>query len=1013
MSHHNTQESTLKALKHTRPPVGMTSTAPPTASSSNNVRRPPANRSVSLLHSSRPRPPISETDQGASSSDSQEHGRLRVPTGRTRQPPSSLIALARDSSGESSNAEKWFEKSNNEVRDDSASFANNDSPFFMRNSSSPGTPPDGQQPPKDFLVSKEGSASLPLRTGLLQLGTDGSSTEDFRSVIDDLTIQNKKLKRRLKKYEKLQDSHLRDEKLFEVRIHGLPAAKKRELEETLRNFASSLRTEFPLNGYDGLLLPRTSKATSSQTSLQNPDSAYASMSASGQGSSAQSVNDGKTKSRYQTAAARRQNIHSYLHHIPEGLLPQPTPENMTERAKKKKVVRRLEQIFAGKGAAVGGHHHPMQQQEVSQSAARADRVTVEGQGPHSHLEGNREAPILLREMEDPADPQAKHGSNSISPDDNSSGSHPEKPTMATQQVSGERLEHLTSTEQRPTRPLDLDPHRAQVPAENIRYMRHLGFSPPYPEMQKSPEDNHGWVYLNLLINMAQLHTLNVTAEFVRSSLADHSAKLEVSQDGCKVRWKGGRSVTRTSSDDSSHDRAVISTPDGESPRKRPKLSHHDTERSEISTDSRSAFGTSWRKYESGKLVYTSLFFHKDETDNSDSSSEDEDAVSNLQPVPAAGDSSGITSVGQRITPAKRKKQRDDGPIIFYSNARFCTDLSGDHKPIGNNNAPPYNKLSATPIGHPPVDATWSSFEKRGPLASAAQLPEPMDLHDNPIPESMELSFPPHFAFQPSDKTTMKPFDMEVTGIGGVWPTDNFAIAVESRRALVDHGSAPGVSREAHRRSIPTKFDRILHPSGSVTKSRLAVREDVVSTDRKDLPPSRLPPALAFMPLDGDSTGEDGDEDEDEDDEMSVGFESPDGLPPATAPQPVDLHYTSSDEDEDDDDESDDDGSLDLLASARQADPEAIRAKEREYDANMAERLAEDIPAGSSAATAGGGSSYASPASAMKTGEHRRAVQEARAAARLPVNPNRSTTTDSMKTQGPGNSSPSDGESDDD
>jgi hypothetical protein len=51
-------------------------------------------------------------------------------------------------------------------------------------------------------------------------------------VIDDLTIQNRKLKERLRKYEAKYSAHLEKDKLFEVTIHGLPAKKKRELEET-------------------------------------------------------------------------------------------------------------------------------------------------------------------------------------------------------------------------------------------------------------------------------------------------------------------------------------------------------------------------------------------------------------------------------------------------------------------------------------------------------------------------------------------------------------------------------------------------------------------------------------------------------------------------------------------------------------------------------------------------------------------------------------------------------------
>ena len=64
---------------------------------------------------------------------------------------------------------------------------------------------------------------------------------------------------------------------------------------------------------------------------------------------------------------------------------------------------------------------------------------------------------------------------------------------------------------------------------------------------------------------------------------------------------------------------------------------------------------------------------------------------------------------------------------------------------------------------------------------------------------------------------------------------------------------------------------------------------------------------------------------------------------------------SSDEEDDEDGDDDDDSNIDMLATAREIDPERVRLMELKYDADTAERLAEEIPAGSSAATAGGGS----------------------------------------------------------
>ena len=82
-------------------------------------------------------------------------------------------------------------------------------------------------------------------------------------------------------------------------------------------------------------------------------------------------------------------------------MPQHNPASMTERSKKKLIVRRMEQLFAGKGAAAAGHQQSLQQQEVSQSAARMDKSESEASGHRVRKEGVREAHITDEETEDP------------------------------------------------------------------------------------------------------------------------------------------------------------------------------------------------------------------------------------------------------------------------------------------------------------------------------------------------------------------------------------------------------------------------------------------------------------------------------------------------------------------------------------------------------------------------------------------------------------------------------------
>lgn len=60
--------------------------------------------------------------------------------------------------------------------------------------------------------------------------TEESNSDSFRSVIDDLTIKNQKLKKRLRKLEGLHAQHVtHSERLFELRVHDLPEYANREL----------------------------------------------------------------------------------------------------------------------------------------------------------------------------------------------------------------------------------------------------------------------------------------------------------------------------------------------------------------------------------------------------------------------------------------------------------------------------------------------------------------------------------------------------------------------------------------------------------------------------------------------------------------------------------------------------------------------------------------------------------------------------------------------------------------
>jgi hypothetical protein len=829
-------------------------------------------------------------------------------------------------------------------------------------------------------------SSLPNRPGLMHLATAASSSEDFRSVIDDLTVQNKKLKRKLKKYEKFHDGRLQHDKLFEIRVHGLPPHKKRELEETLQKFALSLdgapQTSSSGRGSEQLssLPPQLEQQLTAGSSLTNVDSAYAS--ASGQQSSTQSGN-GKLShsilpppqvSKSSISSTQQRDIQTYLSDIPQGLLPKPVA--MTEKSKKKVIVRRLEQIFAGKGASSGGHQQPLQQQEISQSAARADRTEREAAGRMASKEGAREARIMRGKRRSL---QAEDAESRVQPIFIAAEPLPRPDhAISSTDFAKKKGEGEGSPDQRPTRPLDLDPNRAQVPEDNIKYLRHLGFSPLEVNSEEHLIDGHGYMYLNVLINMAQLHTLNVTPEFVKKAVEQYSDKLELSNDGRKVRWKGGNDMTQTSSNGSPDDNSNGSSKPLSRTGSRSK--GWLTSASGASSDPRST--SLGRKEPENKMAYVPLFYRQEEDDDEDDDSDNisEWSSTHEEPPPAA-DSSGLTSSGKR-TSSSKKRQGNDGPIIFYNKAPFVTDLSGDWRGANTNavNVQDYSSAPVNAIGMsqtmPALNRTFSKGPLSKPQAPATiRSSHSIDTDEGTSGESIHGFSKPASMKTAGSSTGDSPDQMEfeASGVGGVHPSDNFALNVKSRHQLSHLADRSGRKNYSpHIRSILVEGTKPDAPKSGAGQTRSG---EILRSQRTDLPPSELPPP-SYFPLSSPEEEEDFSDSDDEDEvSVSPGFNGQ--TLPASRPQPFkwtdsnDIQGDSDDEDGEasldekasDPDGSETDGSPDMLAHARKANPEMIRLAEREYEAGIAERLAADIPAGSSAATAGGGSGFNTPVSA--------------------------------------------------
>ena len=846
-----------------------------------------------------------------------------------------------------------------------------------------------------------------------------SNSEDFRGVIDDLTIQNKKLRRKLKQYERLHGSHLQKEKLFEVRIHGLAPHRKRELEEMLRSFVSSSEelheaSLFNLETFKASAPALTNHIPSSSSTSYSKgskplDSAYASMSGQTGVSHNQSQGHHPQKDTQAQSLSRQQNVKSYLHDIPETLLPKHSLP-MSERAKSKLVVRRLEQIFTGKRAA-GRHSQSYQQQEVSQSAAQADRIGLEAHSRKFHRvrESVREARILPKHAELKVDSLSKANlaTQELQQNVESRGRKPLKEGMrearmslgfaesqidsssetnlsgqqSRQSTDGEdsrsrdpRASRGVTPDQRPTRPLDLDIHRAQVPSENLEYIRHLGLASPTATLDADPDSDNGWVFLNLLTNMAQLHTLNVTPEFIRHAVADVSSKFELSANGTKVRWQGGSDGTKMSSDsDESDDMGNLAGVPSRAGLEGIREPNSVLPLPTIGLPAAPEVGAKRRPVyleqpnDVDKFQYKPLFFHGAASEDDENSAHATNSVSSFDPMEnATGLNSG--SHGVRESEVKLRKQNpENGPIIFYNKARFCTDLSGDSSSAMHDETA-YCRFTEEPIGclqhtnSAKLDESETEY-----IPDGDNITDSMDVDINNTVTTRSALDLEDLRSSISDLSTPSPIPMECSGLDNIHPEDNFMVKVQVRHARRKRqGSRAQSPFSSPRSQLRHLLDNKLR--GSMNAFRDAkdiprsqpddgpMKCEIISTVKTDMPPSSLPPP-AFYTSSSNSS-----DDDDQDEDPSVNYYSEKPLISANPsienlvdPRHADLFLGSSSDESKESSYvstsvgSDDDSSIDFLANARVLDPDTIAAQEREFEINAIQQSAR---AGSVAATLG-------------------------------------------------------------
>ncbi|KAL8652956.1 MAG: hypothetical protein Q9210_002381 [Variospora velana] len=623
---------------------------------------------------------------------------------------------------------------------------------FRRTEQSSSRPGQDSQPP-------------PLSHSLLShLELSENDPNTFREVIDDLTVQNKKLKKHLRRYKRMYRSQLDHEGLFEVRVRNIPPKQKQKLEILLQQFASNVQSSEHESVRDAMHGRNQSVGDTKASQSPSPygrllDSTYASV----------STTRGAIK---QTPAPPA---------VSQG---QKSPDitSVSDRSKQKLIVQRLEGLFLG--------------EEIDEA------TFSQGNDPS-------ESPEQRRRASDP-----------------------------------------------------LDTPQATSPADSLHYLRHLGLASPPASI--SPPFHDEWIYLNLLINMAKPHTLNVTPDFVRQAIRTMSARLVLSEDGGKIRWQGHLKRTVVSPDRTGNNNSLIKTspsadPEstlGDQPQRIPSgdssVSHRDRgpgaegfghpQRTETLT------ARTPRETRATQLHYKPLFAHiKRRRARSHHESHDGSSDGNI---------SSSESEGVSMSPHDTMAGRDPsyGSLVFFRTEPFFLDLSADVVEAGRLAHSTYSTSTAEPLGGETGTRKASrDYERKRELDYGAHPQTNQSLRR----DSLSRTSSPLLRVYNDDPTHSntshgaEQFHFEASGIGGIQLDDNFAIHVETshhpRPNLRHRGST--IRHRLHD-TISRSVTRDQRASGTGSRSH-----EILSITTTRLAPSPLPPPSYIYPAISSSSSE--------------------------------------------------------------------------------------------------------------------------------------------------------------